>query len=242
MREIVRLEATDLLPAATALPGLLGTPAGVAPDERTRAASAEALRWLATEARPAAVLADIAAADFAEVYRGDGRNDAATPLETIHPRAEALALFAVTLGPAVDIRVQECFARREFLLGSLVDAAASEAVERAADRLEARLALRLHDAGALSHEAALLRYSPGYCGWHLSGQRALFARLRPEEIGITLRESCLMEPLKSMTGVIVAGPVEIHDFRDDFPVCDECRTRGCRERITSVKRKLKGEG
>ena len=56
----------------------------------------------------------------------------------------------------------------------------------------------------------VLRYSPGYCGWHVSGQINLFNTLTPEKIGITLGESCLMNPLKSVSGVLVAGPPNIH--------------------------------
>jgi hypothetical protein len=105
----------------------------------------------------------------------------------------------------------------------------------AADVLERRLVDGSSVAERGAHRPGRLRYSPGYCGWHLSGQRALFAALQPEEIGITLRESMLMVPLKSMSGVIVAGLPAIHAFADDYPFCGECRTRGCRERIARVR-------
>jgi hypothetical protein len=124
--------------------------------------------------------------------------------------------------------IGELFATREFALGSVLDAAASEATERAGDAVERRFR---ECAGGAPADAAALRYSPGYCGWDMTGQRALFAALRPEEIGITLRESCLMEPLKSMSGVIVAGPAAIHEFEDTYDFCADCRTRGCRDRI-----------
>jgi hypothetical protein len=78
-----------------------------------------------------------------------------------------------------------------------------------------------------------LRYSPGYCGWHISGQRKLFDFLKPETIGISLRESHLMEPLKSVSGVVIVGPAGIHAFQDEYPFCERCKTHGCRERIGS---------
>jgi hypothetical protein len=68
----------------------------------------------------------------------------------------------------------------------------------------------------------------------VSGQRALFARLGPEQIGITLRESCLMVPLKSISGVILCGPTEIHEFDDDYSFCPACKTHSCRARIRSL--------
>ncbi|MFH1842515.1 MAG: hypothetical protein ABIF77_04860, partial [bacterium] len=64
----------------------------------------------------------------------------------------------------------------------------------------------------------------------VSGQRALFAALQPETIGITLRPSCLMEPLKSISGVIIGGPAASHLFNDDYRFCTECAEHGCQER------------
>jgi cobalamin-dependent methionine synthase I len=165
---------------------------------------------------------------FGAIYVGEGRNAAETPLAGIFPRADRLALFAVTLGHDVGRMIGELFAAREFAVGSVLDAAASTATERAGDAVERRFMERC---GALRRGAASLRYSPGYCGWDMTGQRTLFAALRPGEIGIALRESCLMEPLKSMSGVIVAGPAAIHEFDDAYEFCADCRTRGCRDRI-----------
>jgi hypothetical protein len=62
----------------------------------------------------------------------------------------------------------------------------------------------------------------------------LFARLRPEEIGVTLGESCLMSPVKSVSGVLVAAPGEGHRFRPDLPACDACRRPECGKRMASV--------
>ena len=73
-------------------------------------------------------------------------------------------------------------------------------------------------------------YSPGYCGWHISGQAKLFFRLRPEKIGISLNASFLMNPLKSISGVLVAGPAAIHQFSEVYPFCTYCKSPICRER------------
>jgi hypothetical protein len=229
MREIVRIDAAEVVPAPERIHRQLGLPPNTPPDARTRDAIGEALERLGAAARPVGLAAEIGGADFAAVYRGEGRNAPETPLAAIFPRATALTLFAVTIGTGVGVEIEADFAGREFLRATALDAAASEAVELAADALERRLVSR----GSAGR--GRLRYSPGYCGWHLSGQRALFAALRPEEIGIRLRESMLMEPLKSMSGVIVEGSPEIHVFADGYPFCGECRTRGCRERIARLR-------
>jgi hypothetical protein len=88
--------------------------------------------------------------------------------------------------------------------------------------------------GSIPAGSVFLRYSPGYCGWDITGQRQLFQALRPEEVGITLRESCLMEPLKSISGVLVAARPEAHRFDNTYPFCTTCTTQTCRSRIAAI--------
>ena len=116
----------------------------------------------------------------------------------------------------------------------MLDGYASEGVERAADQLERAYVDWLSSEGRLEADSGTLRYSPGYCGWHVSGQRKLFRYLVPEDAGISLRESCLMQPLKSISGVIITGRRAIFDFENTFDFCEECSTWTCRERISAV--------
>jgi hypothetical protein len=203
---------------------------GRAPDDRTAAMGREALAVYLELARPIGVVEDLTAEECARVFHGEGRNEPGAPVGAILPRARRLALFAATLGTEVSRRITALFDRQDFALGAVLDAVASVAADGAVSVLEqrftARLALEEPDGAA----PAVLAYSPGYCGWHMSGQQQLFAKLRPEEAGITLRPSCLMEPLKSVSGVLVAGSAEIHRFGDDFPFCSACATHACRVR------------
>ncbi len=92
-------------------------------------------------------------------------------------------------------------------------------------------------AAGTDHRAArpaVLPYSPGYCGWDLSGQRQLFAQLQPDAIGISLNDSCLMQPMKSVSGVFVAGEGEIHEFVNEYDFCSLCTTMACRRRLKSL--------
>ena len=51
---------------------------------------------------------------------------------------------------------------------------------------------------------------------------------------MTLNDSCLMSPIKTVSGVLVAGPGDAHRFRPDFPFCHDCRTHECGRRMASV--------
>lgn len=181
-------------------------------------------------AEPRAIVADIGAAEFAAVYRGEGRNSHETPLEAIVPLADRLAVAAATVGARVSDRIDELFDRRDPALGCMLDSIASAAADRLADLLGPWYLSTIPG----RPDWHVLVYSPGYCGWDVSGQRALFDVLRPEVVGITLNESCLMQPLKSISGVLVTGAARIHRFHPTYSFCDRCQEKQCRERFASL--------
>jgi len=156
----------------------------------------------------------------------------ASAVGRVYPRAEALALFAGTLGEPVCLEIQDLFAGAQFALGYMLDAVASTAADRLADLAAARFRQALGGRGSAG--TRIIPYSPGYCGWPTRGQGSLFERLRPGDIGISLNDSFLMWPLKSVSGVLLAGPLEAHTFEADFPFCDDCATHECRARLAAA--------
>ncbi len=226
--------ASETLPEREAVLSAVGLPRGAEPPPRIGALLEEAMEIYRRLAEPRAVLGPVDAEAFANVYRGEGRNERETPLADIFPKAGALALFAATVGAPVAGAIGELFARREPALGYMLDAVASQAADGLAYAAGRELIARLDGEGRRTEGARVLPYSPGYCGWHLTGQRALFAALGPGEIGIALNEGCLMQPLKSVSGVLVVGPAAIHQFSAEYPCCESCGTRQCYERIASL--------
>jgi hypothetical protein len=233
-QRILTLEAAGVPPEAAAVLRGQGIPEGAEVPQRVRRLVDPVRELYAERTEPRGIWAEIPVEDFAAIYQGDGRNAPRTPLEAIFPRAERLALFAVTLGAAIGRAITDLFTANEPALGSMLDWVASDRADLAAELIAADWLADLRADGAVRGSARVLHYSPGYCGWHVSGQRRLFERLDPVRIGIRLNESCLMHPLKSVSGVLVAGPAEIHDFENDFDFCDACATLECRVRIASV--------
>jgi hypothetical protein len=229
VKQPVRWATAESVPERAEVFRLQGLPAKTEPSNRIVALYEAALAAYVETAEPQAVLTEIPRPAFAEIYRGEGRNAAETPLEAIFPRADRLILFAATVGPRLSVRIGELFARNQPALGAMLDSVASAAADRLADLLCARAL-----AEAKGSDAHVLAYSPGYCGWHVSGQRALFAALGPEEIGITLNASCLMDPLKSISGVLVAGRGRVHRFTPAYPFCADCRDKPCRARLAAL--------
>jgi hypothetical protein len=195
----------------------------------------EAGRIFTSTAGPEALVSEISTADFAEIYRGEGNNAGATPLDQIYPQASRLSLFIFTLGSQVSSEIERLFSEDDFALGYMLDTVASLAAENAVEVLESLALREVTGRDRLSSDFAVLAYSPGYCGWHITAQRKLFDYLDPSRIGVSLNESCLMTPLKSCSGVLVGGAKEIHMFDRTFSFCQTCRSCTCRERIKGLR-------
>jgi len=223
------LPLDELRPAADAVLAAQGMPACDVPP-RVAALLDAAQERFAALARPRGLYRRTSHEAFAAIFPGEGDNDSDAPLAAIFPRAASLALYAATLGEPLCAAIRGAFDDGDPALGLMLDTVASLAADAASELLARRFAAELDD------ELAVLPYSPGYCGWHVSGQHALFAELAPVELGITLNPSALMQPLKSVSGVLVAGPPAIHVFKNDFAFCASCATEECRSRIARLAR------
>lgn len=231
MRERIAFTVEEASPSREAVLGQMGMARPAEVSARSGALLDAAVEEFTRLAEPVGLVDDVPMPEFEAVYHGEGLNSHVTPLEEIYRRADGLALFAATLGEPISARIGDCFAANDAAHGFVLDAVASMSADRLASLLADRVGRRGPEGGI-----AVLAYSPGYCGWHISAQRALFARLRPGEIGISLNDSCLMRPLKSVSGVLVSGPGRIHRFRPEFSFCEACTTRQCLPRMASVRR------
>ncbi len=233
MRVLVHFPIPEIEPALSDVLEAQDVPAERAAAPRLRRLVEEAFATYAALAEPRAVYQETNAAGLAGILAPLGLPDDALVIGRLAPRAHARALYVATLGPALEERIARLFAETALAEASMLDAVASAAADRLSERLAARFADALAAGGGPARDRTLA-YSPGYCGWPTSGQRALFASLAPAEIGVTLNDSCLMRPIKSVSGVLLSAPPEAHRFRPDFPFCARCVRRECGRRMASV--------
>lgn len=182
-------------------------------------------------AEPQGVISEVVHMDFDSIFQGEGLNDSAAPLEEIKGRADRLALCATTIGQPLCDKIGEYFKIDQFAQGSILDAVASIAADNAITYIENYYFDSLPAEYNENGIKKTLCYSPGYCGWHVTAQRKLFAFLKPSQIGITLKTSCLMEPLKSISGVLITADKTIHEFDNSFSFCADCPSQPCLERM-----------
>lgn len=235
MKKIINIPIDKIKPDATGVLKMQGMPPPPAapPPWRVTSLYHSAEELFLKLAAPTVIMVEITIPQFTEVFKGSGRNEPDTPMGKIFPRASHLALFAFTLGPKVCLEIEEQLNAHNFALGYMLDAVSSYSTDKGA-RVAQEIYLDLLSSmgrGQVDASTRILPYSPGYCGWHISGQEKLFEFLKPGEIGIHLNKSFLMVPLKSISGVLVAGNKEIHRFKNNYPFCVPCLSKNCRERI-----------
>ena len=182
-------------------------------------------------ATPVAVVKAITYPQFQTIYLGQGRNEPRTPLNDIMSSEAVYFLFAMTLGSGVSTQISNLFSEGDYLLGHLFDLVCSTGIEAFADDITNRYFSREVSMETLSDSDVMLRYSPGYCGWHITAQKMIHENLQSSDIGITLTEALYMKPMKSISGVIIGCNPSRHNFNNDYTFCGNCRTKTCRKRL-----------
>jgi hypothetical protein len=132
---------------------------------------------------------------------------------------EKIALFVCTIGPKMENWRKQLEQDGKPDRGYCVDAIASAAVENTTDLLHDHIQLKM----AQQSLNVTNRFSPGYCGWSVAEQQLLFSFLPKGFCGITLTESSLMEPIKSVSGIIGIGANVV---RKQY-FCGQCTRKDC---------------
>ena len=136
--------------------------------------------------------------------------------------AEAYAFFICTAGVEYEAFQERLKKEGDMVRVFIADALGSVIAEKAADQMEQSLQENIDKLGW--HHTN--RFSPGYCGWHVSQQQLLFPLFKGETCGVKLTESSLMLPIKSVSGIIGLGPNVRHlDY-----TCGLCDFKQCYKR------------
>jgi hypothetical protein len=133
-------------------------------------------------------------------------------------KSESIAFFMCTAGDAIGKRSRVAMSEKDLLSGYIYDVIGSEIVEAAADLMQSEI-----ESSCLPGKKITNRYSPGYCGWNVSQQHELFDLFSDNFCGIKLTDSALMDPVKSVSGIIGIGK----DVRRMAYTCGICNMNDC---------------
>jgi len=104
-------------------------------------------------------------------------------------------LFLATIGSKVEEKAEELMATGEYVKGGLLDAFASAGVELVVDLLQKKVAEFVN--------STCVRFSPGYGQWDLKVQSFFIKHLDGKNMGISLNDSFMFTPHKTVSGIIV---------------------------------------
>ena len=215
--ESVILEGFDIEPDSAELSRLLGRKNGAGAGAPAAAAGkiTEALEAALEEAKgliaPKAIYVTAAGA--------------ALPGSDIFTDLEKVAFCVCTIGPAIEERVTSLSKEGEMLGAVVLDAIGSAAAEATARYANDRI----DEAAAAEGLRTSCRASPGYGDWDVKEQKALFTLVPAGRIGVTLTESSMMVPRKSVSFAvhIAEDPVRLRSEGS----CRNCDMETCPYRI-----------
>lgn len=141
------------------------------------------------------------------------------------------AVMAVTIGERLEEEVSEEFTRGSYTKALLLDAAGTAAVEQACDQTAALIARHAARVGCVAGK----RFSPGYGDWDVSVQPDILRLSGATQIGVSVTQSMMLVPRKSVTAVIGIFP---YQPSLQMPVmekadCDDCPRPFCQARKES---------
>ena len=134
---------------------------------------------------------------FCPVFFGMGSRS----LERYLSGCEGALLFAATVGLELD-RLLARYATLSPTKALLLQAIGAERIESLCDAFEAEVKEEKARLGLVTRP----RFSPGYGDFSIEAQREIFSLLDcPRRIGLSLNQSLLMSPTKSVTAIIGIG-------------------------------------
>ena len=142
-------------------------------------------------------------------------------LSSLMQGSKCFAIFAATAGSSFQRYQDELKKEDDILKIYTVDIIGSCIAEETGDYMERLLENEIE---GFPHTS---RYSPGYCGWHLSGQKELFRLLGDNPCDISLSNVFLMQPVKSISGIIGIG----RNVKEKMYGCYFCELETCYKRI-----------
>ena len=137
---------------------------------------------------------------------------------------DKVVCMAVTVGDRIEQEVTKEFKIGGYVSSMIMDAAATAAVEQAADAMEKVIAQEVAKEGYKK----IWRYSPGYGDWSLNEQKDFFKITDAKEIGMRLSPMLMLMPRKSITAIIGLKKVSADEkVADKKNTCEDCKQTEC---------------
>jgi hypothetical protein len=211
---------------------LLGYPPGHTPGERSRELAAWARLWYVEHGRPWIHAREASLELTGAALRLDGVLFHSRKLHDQLHRAQAqrAVLVAVGAGRSCENQAQQLWQQEKPDEYFFLEVFGSAVVEHLLASLSGRLCPLAEDDGLI----ALPPYSPGYAGWDITEQKALFALMAaksPLPESLEVLDSGMLRPKKTQLAIIGLAPRTEAALRSARLVpCDRCSFSPCQYR------------
>jgi len=133
--------------------------------------------------------------------------------------SDQIAFYVSTAGKTISERSADLLSGEDPVLGYIFDVLGSLITEAASDQLHSLLQNEI----SKTKDKLTNRYSPGYCHWPVDDQFKLFYFFPENICGVRLTDSALMNPVKSVSGIIGIGKnVKYRKY-----ICRLCISKNC---------------
>lgn len=141
--------------------------------------------------------------------------------------SEDYVFMMATAGPGPENLARELLGKGDVLEGYIADLVASALVESVANQVQDQIA----EEAKQKRRKITNRYSPGYCKWDVIEQQKLFSLFPENCCGISLGDSSLMWPIKSVSALLGMGrSVSYQEY-----TCEICSMKDCVYRKTRTQ-------
>jgi len=144
--------------------------------------------------------------------------------------AEAV-FFIATIGAGIENKIRRLTARNRLSDAFVIDTMGSLLVEELVNQFQNEMRGRYRREG----RAISLRFSPGYCDWPIEEQKKLFDLFNEDLLEVTLSDTCLMSPRKSISGVFGISYQDTRPWVAAHNPCRECAKKDCNERRSTLR-------
>ncbi len=135
---------------------------------------------------------------------------------------DSITFFLATIGGQIDDVINTSMRKKRISDAYIYDTIGSAAVEESVEEFQKRMDSTVKG----KNKSTTLRFSPGYCDWHIKEQKKLFNVLKNDLIDVKLNENYLMTPSKSVSGVFGIGESGVID-KDETNPCRLCGMYKC---------------
>jgi hypothetical protein len=134
-------------------------------------------------------------------------------------QSSALALFIVSAGSGISERITDLASIGDQIGSYIYDLLGSLVVMKSVDRLLEKV----REVTDTPETCITHPFSPGSCGWEIGEQIKLFSLFPAGYCGVSLTDTCLMTPVKSLSGMAGLGA----GVERKGSLCSKCDDKDC---------------